>query len=312
MKEKKRPWGSSPPPSPRRGVRSPGGAGAVPAKAAEHRRFPLRHSDEKQLGVAARGTRTTVGDGADPTLDRGRTRSREGLQEASARKERHNFTGGREADACADGSREYSVTERTGVREALALTGEERIAGPAADWRRPTGDGRDTPAAAASYLGVDLTATIARELRAAVATTPASTVSPGSGNFKGGGGGQNTPAVGGGHSADARARIGGEHHDKKIGSVEEEGGDLLKSVRRGGSKYAWDDVNPGIGGLGESLGDGRGLKSREVAELESDVQHIFQFFAAKDGRKCSGLPSNVGRGDNGATDVIADIAKALS
>lgn len=310
-KEKKRPWGSSPPPSPRRVVRPPGGAGASSPKTSEQKRFPVRQSDEKSSGIAVGGIRTDGRHGADPALDRGRTRPREGLQEASSSREgRHPSPGGREAGASTDEFRGYSASDRREGREVPI--GEDGIAGAAADWRRPRGDGRDTAMAGASYLGVDLTATIARELRAAVATTPASTVSPGSANFNGGGSGHNTPALGNG--TNARAKRGEEPQDNIFGSaLEEGGGALLQNIRRGGSKLAWDDANSGMVGVSESLGEGgRGLKSREVAELESDVQHIFQFFAAKDGRRRSGLPSTMGRGENGETGVSEDIAKALS
>ncbi|CAM9098955.1 unnamed protein product [Scytosiphon promiscuus] len=301
MKDKKRPWGSSPPPSPRRELRPPGGtAGASPTQGAGYARPLPRQSDEKVWGVAGGGGRTAVRHDVDPALDRGRTWPCEKLQEASIQRGRHPPGRGKEAGAFADGLGEYLARERTDVPEAP--DGEDVVTGSAAaaGWCRSGDVGQDTPASGPSYLGVDLTATIARELRAAVATTPSSTLSPGSINFNRGG-------VGGGGGGDKRTDVrkgrGEERQDEPFGSVLEGGGDLLRSIRRGGSKHAWDGGNPGVG---ES---GRGSNSREVAELELDVQHIFHFFAAKDGRKRSGLPSKAAVGK---TDVIADIAKALS
>lgn len=66
---------------------------------------------------------------------------------------------------------------------------------------------------------------------------------------------------------------------------------MLKSIWQGTSQYAWDGAaknKPTVA-----------MKSREVAELESDVQHIFKFFAAKDGRKLSGLLRAADRGVHG-------------
>lgn len=129
--------------------------------------------------------------------------------------------------------------------------------------------------AAVALRGVDLTAKIAQELRAAVATTPASAVSPG---FSDGSSGQSTTA-GAGDGGGSSGRVGDDGRRDNI-LVCLEGGDLLTSIWQGTSQYALD---------GDKSKPIAAMRSREVAELESDVQHIFQFFAAKDGRKRSGM-----------------------
>ncbi|CAB1121433.1 unnamed protein product [Ectocarpus sp. CCAP 1310/34] len=305
-KSKRRPWGSSPPPSPPRGGSFLGkpaiGSKLNPSRLrrpgdneAEQKRTPPRRRPGELIGAAKREAAGSRGNG---------TESR-GVQTGTTQNPSDFSVGPREADSAGESRRGVFTTVewRGSTAPRVDKTAKPRIEAASA--------GRDqgiTPMAggiAAAIRGVDLKATIARELRAAVATTPASAVS--SENFNGGdGGGQRTPAGGSAPAGGDRQR------EKALGELDE--GDLLNEISRGSGKCAWAALIPDTvaGGLSSAANGGRALKSREVAELESDVQHIFQFFAAKDGRKGSGsLLSRANGAKEGETDFLEDIGETL-
>ncbi|CAN0049782.1 unnamed protein product, partial [Ectocarpus fasciculatus] len=318
-KVKRRPWGSSPPPSPHRGG-SLLGKPAVASKLnpsrdrrpgdneAEQTRPPPRRRPGELVGTVkgapgggANGQRESAG-----SRGNGGTESR-GVQTGTTQDPSDCSVGLREAAAPGESRRGGFTIDGRGGSTAPHVdeTAEPRI--EAASGGRDQGVTPAVGGIAAAIRGVDLKATIARELRAAVATTPASAVSSENFNGGGGGGGQRTPAGGG-----APAR-GDQQHEKVLGALD--GGDLLNEITRGSGKYAWTDLIPDTvaGGLSSADNGGRALKSREVAELESDVQHIFQFFAAKDGRKRSGsLLSRANGPKEGESDFLEDIGKRLS
>ncbi|CAM9350410.1 unnamed protein product [Ectocarpus sp. 6 AP-2014] len=307
-KGKRRPWGSSPPPSPPRGgsllgkptvasklnpsrLRRPG------ENEAEHKQPPPRRRPGEVIGAVKRESTGSPGNG---------TESR-GVQTGTTQDPSDCSVGLREADSAGESGRGGFTTVGRGGSTAPHIdeTAEPRI--EAASAGRDLGITPTVGGIAAAIRGVDLKATIARELRAAVATTPASAVSSENFSGGGGGGGQRTPAGGG-------APPGGDRQlEKALGELD--GGDLLNEITRGSGKCAWTDLIPDTvaGGLSSAANGGRVLKSREVAELESDVQHIFQFFAAKDGRKRSGsLLSKANGVKEGETDFLEDIGKTLA
>lgn len=317
-KVKRRPWGSSPPPSPRRGG-SLLGKPAVASKLnpsrlrrpgdneAEQKQLPPRRRPGEIVGAVkgapgggASGQRESAGSRGNGTESRG-------VQTGTTQDSSDCSVGLREADAAGESRRRGFTTVGRGGSAAPPVdeSAEPRI--EAASGGRDQGITPTVGGVAAAIRGVDLKATIARELRAAVATTPASAVSSENFNGGGGGGGQRTPAGGG-------ARAGGDQQrEETLGVLD--GGDLLNEITRGSGKYAWTDLIPDTvaDGLSSAVNGGRALKSREVAELESDVQHIFQFFAAKDGRKRSGsFLSRANAAKEGETDFLKDVGKTLS
>lgn len=144
--------------------------------------------------------------------------------------------------------------------------------------RKGTGGGDQESMAETSVAttrGEEIAETVARELRLAVATTsaasPASVV-----GFPAGSTGRDTPSdYGTGNH---------ERRDEKSGSRQREKDSFLLLGRKDGSKHADSVRNPGPS-VPLSGDCGQSLKSREVAELESDVQHIFQFFSSARGFK---------------------------
>lgn len=216
----------------------------------------------------------------------------------------------------------YPTTElRRGRRPSGTWQGEADGAASGAGTRAPNGGGEYSNGAstagaiAAAIRGVDLTATIARELRLAVATTTsASPASPASeAGFAVDCAGDGTVADG--STARRERRRGPERRTENSRGILEGG---TSSGRRAnvGKKHVSDVVGPSPGSAPPGDG-GRALKSREVAELESDVQHIFQFFAAKDrGGKTShehlGLFEDAGGLGEREEDYMAAIAGALA
>lgn len=296
-KGKRRPWGSSPPPSPHGG----GSLLGKPAVASKLNPSRLRRPGDNEAEQKQTPPRRRPGDlvGAvkrEAAGSRGNGTESRGVQTGTAQDPSDCSVGPREADAAGESRRGgFTTVGRAGsAAPRVDETAEPRI--EAASAGRDQGITPTVGGIAAAIRGVDLKATIARELRAAVATTPASAVS--SENFNGGGGGgQRTPAGGGAPAGGDRQR------EKAFGELD--GGDLLNEITRGSGKCAWTDLIPDTvaGGLSSAVNGGRTLKSREVAELESDVQHIFQFFAAKDGRKRSGsLLSRANGAKEGETD----------
>lgn len=321
QQRRRRPWGSSPPPSPRRGrgagsssvssvtadCRRPlAGAGAGAAASAEHKlRSPRRRrSNERVPGEGVNESSASLG--RDPGWSRGGITDKTRVRETAAHDaSRHSYVGERGTDTAGERRTRSSATERRGgENDTIATTattttpaGADVAAEIRREWEQPTptsGGGQETSssvaeAVAAAIRGVDLTETIARELRAAVATVPASSLS--SSNDRGG-----KSSAGGMISGSSRSDLRAYEQRAGTGLGRFEGGDLLSFIRQGGGGGS----NAAAGGSSDKSasaavgtppsGDGgRRLKSREVAELESDVQHIFQFFAAKDGRKVSGL-----------------------
>ena len=294
-KGQRRPWGSSPPSSPRRKGdggpntslaatrnRQPADGGASSAeRKQQHRR---RHSEERLPAE-----RASAGRGGDPGWhgDKyGYPSARQTATKPPGRESRYASADWREAGSLPSSTEQKGDAKNDPAAEADRdrTAGARRERPPSSRAQGTPGVGTAAAAAASALRGVDLSAKIAQELRAAVATTPASAVSPG--YFSDGSSGQTTPAGGGGRVGDdvRRADI--------LGCLE--GGDLLKSIWQGTSQYALD---------GDHDHDTKrkpiaAMRSREVAELESDVQHIFQFFAAKDGRKRSGMRAADG-GENG-------------
>lgn len=276
----RRPWGSSPPPSPRRKADGSGASAAASrhrsrvdgeAASAERKNHRRRLSEERLFSAERDSTSREY----DPGWRRGTSANppaRKTAKEPPGRENRHPSVVRRE-----EGSPTSSTERLRGTRDAPPATVTDTTA---AEVRRRTAQG--TPMVGVEALrGVDLTAKIAQELRAAVATTPASAVSPG--YFSDGSRGQNAPAGDGGD----------ERRGNILGCPE---GDLLKTIWQGTSQYALD---------GDNRKPIAAMRSREVAELESDVQHIFQFFAAKDGRKRSEM-SAAGRGEIGEADFIPE------
>ncbi|CAM9342621.1 unnamed protein product, partial [Ectocarpus sp. 13 AM-2016] len=304
-KSKRRPWGSSPPPSPPRG----GSLLGKPTIASKLNPSRLRRSGDNEAEQKQPPPRRRPGElvGAVKREAAGSrvngTESR-GVQTGTTQDPSNFSVGPREADSAGESTRGGFTTVGRGGSTAPRVdeTAEPRL--EVASAGRDQGITPTVGGIAAAIRGVDLKATIARELRAAVATTPASAVS--SENFNGGGGGQRTPAGGG-------APAGDRPREKALGELEE--GDLLNEITRGSGKCAWADVIPDTvaGGLSSAANGGRALKSREVAELESDVQHIFQFFAAKDGRKRLGPSLSRANGaKEWETDFLEDIGETLS
>lgn len=164
--------------------------------------------------------------------------------------------------------------------------------------------------------GEELAETVARELRLAVATTSAASPASVAG-FPAGATGGDTPSDYGTGSHERR-------HEKS-GSRQREEDPFLLLGRKDGSKHADSVRNPGPS-VPLSGDCGQSLKSREVAELESDVQHIFQFFSSARGFKAGqdgGISSSCRAGEEkGAEATEGDgereedygsaIAKALA
>lgn len=188
------------------------------------------------------------------------------------------------------------------------------------------GGGRESMAetSVATTRGEELAATVARELRLAVATTSAASPVSVAG-FPPGSTGGNTPSDRGNGSGNHERRRGGnERRDVKPDSRQREE-DLLLPGRKDGSKHA-DSVRNPVPSVPLSGDCGQALKSREVAELESDVQHIFQFFSSARGFKagqdgggsssCRAVEEKVAeaRTDGGGReeDYGSAIAKALA
>lgn len=193
--------------------------------------------------------------------------------------------------------------------------------------RKGTTGGRDregstaetTPGASVS--GQELAATVARELRLAVATTT-SPASPASvAGFPAVSAGENTPSD---YSTGNRQQTGGggEQRGEKPGSRRRE--DPMLLPRRKDSGKNADRIRTPPGKSRDQSGDcGQSSKSREVAELESDVQHIFQFFSAARGLKTGQDDSSYRSGEEkgagireGSGESVEDygtaIAKALA
>eukprot|EP00903_Cladosiphon_okamuranus_P007268 g7046.t1 len=274
-KGQRRPWGSSPPPSHRRKGDEPGVTGGATSRrwplvdgggsSAERKRHQRRHSEERI--PAGRAFAGRGGKSGNPPARQSTAEELPGRESRQG----HASAGGQEA-----GSLSSSTEQRAGTKEAPAA--QANVATEARRERPPSDRAQGMPVAekgaVAAFRGVDLTAKIAQELRAAVATTPASAVSPR--YFSDGSSGRNTPS-GAGSGGGGRGGDDGRG-DNTLGCLE--GGDLLKSIWQGTSQYALD---------GDKRKPIAAMRSREVSELESDVQHIFQFFAAKDGRKRSGI-----------------------
>lgn len=187
-------------------------------------------------------------------------------------------------------------------------------------------------AIADAIRGVDLSETVARELRLAVATTaaPAPTAAaapPSSHAIRVARRGlaenkamKSTPAYGAGSEGEKASPLsdcGDERRNGASGSWET--AEARGRHRRGGSEYTSRGLKLNGRVLGAPPGDGgRALKSREVVQLESDVQHIFQFFEARDrvgkvGREHSGLAGGGGESAEGEDeDFISAIAGALA
>eukprot|EP00752_Nemacystus_decipiens_P001265 g1262.t1 len=308
----RRPWGSSPPPSPRRKVDGPGAsaaatvtrrrplvdAGASPAERRKHHR--QRHSEE-QL-PAERASTGRGGDQGWRGIKPGNPPARQTAKDPPAREGRQPSTGRPEAESL---SLPSSSERRGGTKHApVAETGRNKMAEawrerpPSSRYEAQAKPGAGTATATAAALGgVDLSAKIAQELRAAVATTPASAVSPGYFSDDGGSG-HTSPAVGGvGGGGGGGCRVGDDEQRKNMNILAcLEGGDLLTSIWQGsGDHHAVD---------GDKRKPITAMRSREVAELESDVQHIFQFFAAKDGRRRSGIGAADPRENGEAVDTV--------
>lgn len=169
---------------------------------------------------------------------------------------------------------------------------------------------------AAAIRGVDLSETVARELRLAVATTAAPATAaalPGSRANRGARRGiaegrarKSTPAYGAGSEGERTSPRSDCGDERRNGAPESwETREARSRHRRGGSEYTSGGFKMNGRVLGGSPGDGgRALKSREVVELESDVHHIFQFFEARDRvgkvvRERSGLAGGRGGGGRG-------------
>ncbi|CAM9304011.1 unnamed protein product [Ectocarpus sp. 4 AP-2014] len=284
-RSKRRPWGSSPPPSPPRGgslLGKPTVASKLKLNPSRLRRPGDNEAEQKQPPPRRRPGELVGAVKREAAGSRGNGTESLGVQTGTTQDPSDFSVGPREADSAGESRRGGFTTVGRGGSTAPRVdeTAELRI--EAATAGRDQGITPTVGGIAAAIRGVDLKATIARELRAAVATTPASAVSSENFNGGGGGGGQRTPAGGGAPAGRDRQR------EKALGELDE--GDLLNEVTRGSGKCAWADLIPDTvaGGLSSAADGGRALKSREVAALESDVQHIFQFFAAKGGRKRSG------------------------
>ena len=178
---------------------------------------------------------------------------------------------------------------------------------------------------------MDLSETVARELRLAVATTAAPTAAaapPASRATHGARRGlaeakatKSTPAYGAGSEGEKAPPLSDCGDERRNGAPESWGTEEARGRhRRGGSEYTSRGFKLNGRVLGASPGDrGRALKSREVVQLESDVQHIFQFFEARDrvgkvGGERSGLAGGEG-GENAEgedEDFISAIAGALA
>ncbi|CAN0287241.1 unnamed protein product, partial [Pylaiella littoralis] len=302
--EQRRPWGSSPPPSPRRG-RGNGSSLSVTtsrrrpladagAASAEQQESPRRHPKDRLPGerrdessAASRCDHGWRGDVTDKTQLPGTTTTTTTTTTVNRydRGSRHSHVGEREADTAGERGGSSATRRRGGDNDTTTLT-EADATTEARRERKPDGGGGGggglatssvAEAVAAAMSGVDLTETIARVLRAAVATAPVSSSSPGSADVNDRSSGQDTRAN------DSREQRRGE---TRLGCYE--GRDLLSYMRQGDrNKSAWGSGKPAATVGAPSVDGGRFLKSREVAELESDVQHIFRFFAAKDGRRLS-------------------------
>lgn len=179
---------------------------------------------------------------------------------------------------------------------------------------------------AAAFDCVDLAATVARELHLAAATRGT------------GGGMMSAPSVGVPSGRDAEVG-----HEKNVASPKSHDHDGLLSSRsmktvplehdrtrrrrgirsrNGASKVIGNDDDSGSSNnsshrmeKGSTLGDGgRSLKSREVADLESDVHDIFRFFAGRKGLDVGdGSGSGEGARGPGANDPSsAAIGHALA
>lgn len=281
----RRPWGSSPPPSPRRKGDGPGASAAAGrrrplvdggASSSERKQHRRRHSEEHvsaEKVVASSGRWGDPGWGGDKP---GNAPARQAPKKQPGREGRHASVGRREAGS-------FSSSTEGGGRKGRdkdddVPTGADTITEPHRE-RKPVHGGRSGVAqaaagAAAALRGVDLTAKIAQELRAAVATTPASAVSRSG-------------------FSDA-SRVGDNERQEDLGFLED--GELLKNIWQGTGHCAWDGGEPKPTAA---------MMSREVADLESDVQHIFQFFAAKEDRKRSALLA-ADRGDDAEADTLSD------
>lgn len=322
--DQRRPWGSSPPPSPRRGRdngsslsatigrrRPLAGAGAAHA---EHKQSPRRHSNERV--PRERLHESPAASRCDPAC-RGGVTDKKRLPETTAtavdqhgRGSRNLYVDERETGTSGERRRPSATETRGGTNGTTTPTAAaDATAETPRESQSMSGGGQETPsvaeAVAAAIRGIDLTETIARELRAAVATAPASTPCPGSANVYDRSSGQNSSADGGGGGGEStfdgttcgrRSSLRGHEQrgETSVGCVE--GGDLLSFIRQSNSASSWGGGTPAATVGPPSRDGGRCLKSREVADLESDVQHIFKFFAAKDGRNLSGLSGGADRG----------------
>lgn len=133
-------------------------------------------------------------------------------------------------------------------------------------------------ATAAALLGLDISETVAREFRLAMSTATRPCASPASAaGFATSSTGENTPTDGGAGKQEAspvgdEVRYENPASRKRIGSP---GG------RHDGSEHFRGGLNPDR--ARPSYADGGPASiSREVTELEGDIQHIFQIVAAKD------------------------------
>lgn len=171
---------------------------------------------------------------------------------------------------------------------------------------------------AAAIRDVDFSETVARELRLAVATTaapaPAAAAPPVSRATRGAGwdfaetkARKQTPVDGAGARDETAAPVNEDKWGSDAPESWEKGGTPGRH-RRGKSDSLYSNGR----GLGTPAGDGgRGLKSREVVELENDVQHIFQFFVARDRAGSVGAGGGGGGTEGKGKGYVSAMAGAL-
>ncbi|CAM9635021.1 unnamed protein product, partial [Laminaria digitata] len=307
-KEHWRPPGCSPPPSPvgtgagRGRGRVSGGAAASPLC---YR--PRGRGRSGEVGPAPCLKDSSLGFSNESVKTNGRCGGGGGGGSGRGRESVSRF----DMDRLGTGERGASVAL---TRNGDGASGARVLSTPADEiW---SGGMSEAGAIAAAIRGVDFSETVARELRLAVATTAAAPVhaaaSPPASrettsSARRGSAEDMTrkhiPVDGAGGRGGKAAPLSDCGDERRTGAPESwEKGEASGRHRRGGSEYTSGGFNLHGRISGGSPGDrGRALKSREVVELESDVQHIFQFFEARDrvgkvGRDRSGLAEGGGGG----------------
>lgn len=248
-KIRRRPWGTSPSPSPHRQTAlTANGTGATSSRrrsAGESKSPPVRHHE------------VVSADNPSPKRSGSAERSRSGVGNGDVGVGRNTSSRGT-ADIVVAAISPGSVT--TG--------GQERKVGFPLDTEAGLDDSAMmAEAVAAAIDGADLTATIARELRSAVATASSSSPSAAVG-FDRGGLKDSSPI----DDADGWGR-----------TRQGLGGEVVSPKQETGAPKVWNTPMTTVNGdLATTVAralmgiEGRALKSKQVLELEGDIQHVFQ------------------------------------